>query len=104
MTWTTTAPPPHGGQPILVQGTPVTEARSAMVLLHGRGAGADDILPLGEQVPRPGMIYIAPAAAGSTWYPNRFIAPIESNEPWLSSALAAQNSRSTSRSSNNISM
>jgi predicted esterase len=89
MTWTTTAPPPHGGQPILVQGTPVAEATSAMVLLHGRGAGADDILPLGEQVPRRGMIYIAPAAAGSTWYPNRFIAPIESNEPWLSSALAA---------------
>ena len=89
MTWTTTAPPPHGGQPIVVRGTPVAEATSAMVLLHGRGASADDILPLGEQVSRPGMVYLAPDAEGRTWYPNRFIAPIETNEPWLSSALAS---------------
>lgn len=88
MTWTTTAPPPHGGQPIVVQGTALERATSAMVLVHGRGASADDILPLGDQVPHPGMIYVAPDAAGRTWYPNRFIAPLESNEPWLSSALA----------------
>jgi len=60
-----------------------------MLLLHGRGASADDILPLGDQVSRPGMVYLAPDAEGRTWYPNRFIAPIETNEPSLSSALAA---------------
>jgi phospholipase/carboxylesterase len=89
MTWTTNAPPPHGGQPIVVHGTPLDRATSAMVLIHGRGASADDILPLGDQAPHAGMVYVAPDAAGRTWYPNRFIAPIESNEPWLSSALAA---------------
>jgi predicted esterase len=60
-----------------------------MVLVHGRGASADDILPLGDQVPHAGMVYVAPDAAGGSWYPNRFIAPLESNEPWLSSALSA---------------
>ena len=44
MTWTTNAPPPHGGQPIVVHGTPLERATSAMVLIHGRGASADDIL------------------------------------------------------------
>ena len=36
-----------------------------------------------------GVAYLAPQAANNTWYPNRFIAPVASNEPWLSSALAS---------------
>jgi predicted esterase len=58
-----------------------------MVMLHGRGASARDILSLASQLELPGWFYVAPQAANDTWYPNRFNAPIVTNEPWLSSAL-----------------
>lgn len=60
-----------------------------MVLLHGRGASAEDILTLASELDQPGLAYLAPQAANGTWYPNRFLAPLASNEPWLSSALRA---------------
>jgi phospholipase/carboxylesterase len=81
-------PGPHGGQPVLQSGAPLERARAAMLLVHGRGATADDILSLASSLPGAGLAYLAPQAAAQTWYPNRFIAPLESNEPWLSSALA----------------
>jgi phospholipase/carboxylesterase len=77
----------HGGQPVLETGQPLEQATAAMVLLHGRGASAADIMTVGEAVQQPGFAYLAPQAAGSAWYPNPFTAPLESNEPWLSSAL-----------------
>ena len=86
------APPtngPHQGQPILTAGDPLDRARAAMVMTHGRGARAENILELARELPGSGFAYLAPQAAGETWYPKRFIAPIASNEPWLSSALAA---------------
>lgn len=83
------APGPHDGQPVLEEGTPLGTATSAMVLVHGRGATAESILTLSPLLPHPGLAFLAPQAAGQTWYPNRFLAPIPSNEPWLSSALAA---------------
>ena len=55
---------------------------------HGRGAQAEDILSLAGQFAQPGFCYLAPQAADNAWYPNRFLEPIPSNEPWLSSALA----------------
>jgi predicted esterase len=58
-----------------------------MILVHGRGATAADIMTLGAELMHPGVAYIAPQAAGNAWYPNPFTAPIESNEPYLSSAL-----------------
>ena len=58
-----------------------------MLMLHGRGASAEDILTLAERLGEPGFAYLAPQAANHTWYPNRFLAPLESNEPWLTSAL-----------------
>jgi predicted esterase len=58
-----------------------------MLMVHGRGARAEDILSLADQFAQPGFAYLAPQAAGNTWYPNRFLVPIEENEPWLSSAL-----------------
>jgi predicted esterase len=83
---------PHQGQPIRMQGSPTGEplgrARFAMLMLHGRGASAEDILSLAGELDVPGFAYLAPQAAGDTWYPNRFLAPLASNEPWLSSALA----------------
>jgi predicted esterase len=59
-----------------------------MIMLHGRGASAEDILELAAQVNQPGFSYLAPQAAGHSWYPNSFLAPIASNEPGLSSGLA----------------
>src|SRR5690242_4203390 len=59
-----------------------------MLMVHGRGATAEDILTLTDQFAQPGFAYLAPQAAENTWYPNRFLAPLEMNEPWLSSALA----------------
>lgn len=79
---------PHGGQPVLTAGEPLDRAGAAMIMLHGRGATAHDILSLAWEFKQPGFAYLAPQAAGYMWYPNRFIAPIASNEPWLSSGLA----------------
>jgi phospholipase/carboxylesterase len=78
---------PHRGQPVLLAGQPLTQARAAMLMIHGRGAQAEDILSLADQFANPEFAYVAPQAAGSTWYPNRFLVPLEENEPWLSSAL-----------------
>jgi predicted esterase len=79
---------PHQGQPVLVAGEPLDNARAAMLMLHGRGADARDILSLAGELDVSGYAILAPQAAGHAWYPNSFLAPMESNEPWLSSALA----------------
>lgn len=84
----TNIPGPHSGQPVLTAGDPLARARAAMILVHGRGAGAEDMLGLAKEIALPGYAYLAPQAAGSTWYPQRFMAPLAVNEPWLSSALA----------------
>jgi phospholipase/carboxylesterase len=75
------------GQRVLEAGEPLESARAAMILLHGRGATAEDIMTIASEVQAPGWAYFAPQAAGSAWYPNPFTAPIESNEPYLSAAL-----------------
>src|SRR5579864_1945011 len=79
---------PHQGQPVLAAGEPLERAKAAMIMLHGRGASAEDILSLAAEVNQPGFTYLAPQAAGNSWYPNSFLAPIPSNEPGLSSGLA----------------
>ena len=78
---------PHQGQDILTAGPALDEARTAMILIHGRGASAHDILELGTYLMAPGMAQLAPQAANSTWYPYSFLNPLEQNEPYLSSAL-----------------
>jgi len=79
---------PHQGRPFLVTGEPLEKARAAMIMMHGRGASAEDILTLVPEINRPGFVYLAPQAANNAWYPNSFLAPLASNEPGLSSALA----------------
>src|SRR5262245_36419833 len=79
----------HQGQPVVQRGEPLNKARAAMILIHGRGASADSVLTLTPELNTPGFAYVAPQAAGGTWYPYRFMEPIERNEPYLSSALAA---------------
>ena len=60
-----------------------------MILVHGRGAAPSNILELAEALPHPAFTYLAPAAAGGTWYPYSFMADIAANEPGISSGLAA---------------
>ena len=72
---------------LLSAGEPLETARSAVVMLHGRGASAEDILFTSEPLAVPGFAFIAPNAQGGAWYPQPFTAPLEANEPWLSEAL-----------------
>ena len=79
---------PHRDEPVLTLGAKLTEATAAVILLHGRGASAEDILGLATGMYDERFAYLAPQAAGNAWYPYSFMAPLEKNEPWLSSALA----------------
>jgi phospholipase/carboxylesterase len=79
---------PHGSGRVPNAGSAVSEASLAVVLLHGRGGSAEDILGLASAFDLPGIAYFAPQAAGHTWYPLSFMAPREANEPYLRSALA----------------
>ena len=81
------APHPHGGQRVLMGGAPLDSASGGLIAIHGRGAGAEDIMALAREVAPPGVTILAPQAAGNTWYPHRFLEPTERNEPYLSSAL-----------------
>lgn len=69
-------------------GAPLGRARLAVVLAHGRGGAAEDMLRLGEQLAIPDLALLAPQAAGNSWWPRSFLAPLGDNEPALSSALA----------------
>lgn len=84
-----TTPQLHQGQSLLLAGAPLEQAQAAMVMLHGRGATAQSILWLGEDLQQADFAYLAPQAAGNTWYPHSFLQPIPLNEPYLSSALTA---------------
>jgi len=57
------------------------------ILLHGRGGTPENLLELADEWNIPDIAYVAPAAAGHTWYPESFLEPINRNEPWLTSAL-----------------
>lgn len=80
---------PHQGQRVAAAGAPLAGAKGAVVMVHGRGASAESILTLAPALDRPGFAYLAPGAAGGAWYPNRFMAPIASNEPGISSGMQA---------------
>lgn len=72
----------------LAAGIALTEAKSAMILIHGRGANAAGIMPLADDLGvRDRMALLAPEATGNSWYPYSFVAPMEANQPFLDSAL-----------------
>ncbi|MBA3269408.1 MAG: alpha/beta fold hydrolase [Acidobacteria bacterium] len=83
----TTEHDPHTGQPVLRMGPDARDARLAVILVHGRGASAEDILNLAQQLRLDDVLYLAPQAAGNAWYPYSFLSPMAQNEPSLSSAL-----------------
>jgi len=74
---------------IITSGLPITKAAKALIMLHGRGADAKDILGLAEFLNVKDFALLAPQAPGNTWYPHSFIAPVENNEPYLSQSLQA---------------
>jgi predicted esterase len=83
----TDAADPHAGQRVVHHGASWTDARLAVIFLHGRGGAPENLLELADLSHLSDVAYLAPAAAGHTWYPESFLAPIEKNEPWLTSAL-----------------
>jgi predicted esterase len=79
---------PHADQPVLRAGPLPAEADAALILLHGRGGTAESIFSLYSKLRLPRVAALAPQAAGNSWYPQTFLAPIETNQPFLDSALA----------------
>ena len=77
----------HSVNHIETAGTPLGEAKRAMVMIHGRGASAQSILSLSAHFESDKMAFLAPQATGGSWYPYSFLAPMDDNEPGLSSAL-----------------
>jgi predicted esterase len=78
---------PHGSQPVLRYGPPPAKAKLGAILVHGRGASAQDILGLAPELGTTDVSYVAPQAAGNSWYPYSFLMPIEQNEPGITSGL-----------------
>ncbi len=83
---------PHGNQSVLIEGYDLEDANGVVILLRGRGSPAANIIRLSEALaPDPEgeqrIAWLAPQADGNTWYPQRFLVPVEQNEPYLSSAL-----------------
>ncbi len=80
---------PHQNQPVRFAGMDLSQARGAMVMLHGRGATAESILTLVPALGAADFAYLAPQAGGNSWWPQSFLAPIPQNEPGISSAMQA---------------
>jgi predicted esterase len=81
----------HADQPTPTAGAPLADADAAVVMFHGRGATAQSVLSFAGEFDHDAVAYVAPQAARNTWYPQSFMAPMEQNEPWLSSALDRAN-------------
>jgi len=72
---------------IITAGRPLNEADKVLILVHGRGGRAEDILFLADELNVGDYALLAPQATGNSWYPYSFLMPPAKNEPWLSSAL-----------------
>lgn len=72
---------------IIQAGLPVQVGNKVLIMVHGRGGTAADILGLAAHLPVQDFSLLAPQATNHTWYPFSFLSPREQNEPWLSSAL-----------------
>jgi phospholipase/carboxylesterase len=86
---TATPDDPHGTQPLRTSGVDVRSARAAVVMVHGRGASAESILTLASALRTTDVAFVAPQAAGGTWYPYSFLSPMPLNEPGITSGMQA---------------
>lgn len=78
---------------ILTKGPSLTEASAALILLHGRGGTAGDIVRVYDQMGCATIAALAPQAPGNTWYPYSFMAPLDQNQPFLDQSLARPTDR-----------
>lgn len=74
---------------VLETGAALANARLAAIMIHGRGRGPEEMADLGDAIAVDGIRYFCPAAPGGSWYPGRFLEPLERNQPALGTALAA---------------
>jgi glyoxalase family protein len=83
-------PDPHADGELYRAGAPLDQATGAVILLHGRGGPARDILTLSRALAPAGspIAFLAPQAEGFAWYPQSFLADRDLNQPYLDSALA----------------
>lgn len=72
---------------VITAGVPLAEAKKVLIMIHGRGAGAEDILSISNYLNTDGFAFVAPQAAGNTWYPLSFLAKPEDNEPFLTNSI-----------------
>ena len=72
---------------IIAAGKELNEKNKVLILLHGRGGSAEDILSFSSYLEVKDFALLAPQATNNSWYPYSFLAPPAQNEPWLSSAL-----------------
>ncbi|HAE66903.1 MULTISPECIES: alpha/beta hydrolase [Sphingobacterium] len=72
---------------IKTAGQSLEQAKKAIVMIHGRGGSAEDILGMSSYLHVDNFALLAPQAENHSWYPYSFIAPVQENEPWLSSAI-----------------
>jgi phospholipase/carboxylesterase len=79
---------PHAGQPVVVLGPSLAKARAALIMVHGRGAAARNILELAPLIAGREVACIAPSASGGTWYPMSFMATTAQNEPGITSGIS----------------
>jgi len=78
---------PHQTVKAAEYGAPISRAKAAMIMLHGRGATAESIFSLADEFAQPDVHYVAPQAQNHTWYPYSFLQPKENNQPGLNSGL-----------------
>ena len=71
----------------MTAGKSLEAASKVLIMIHGRGASAEDILGLADHLNVDDFALLAPKATNNTWYPYSFLSPPSQNEPWLSSAL-----------------
>jgi phospholipase/carboxylesterase len=68
-------------------GKQLEHAKRALIMIHGRGGSADDIISLSHELNVTDFAILAPQAENNTWYPYSFLSPPKQNEPWLSISL-----------------
>src|SRR5688500_7774124 len=72
---------------LVYAGKKLQDAEKVLILIHGRGGSAEDIISLSQHLHVTDFALVAPQAENHSWYPNSFLAPPTQNEPWLTSAL-----------------
>ncbi|RNC83426.1 MAG: phospholipase [Balneola sp.] len=79
---------PHKGMPVIKAGAELEEAKAVMIMIHGRGASAQSVLPLANEIDqRHEITFLAPQASNHTWYPYSFLVPREQNQPGIDSGM-----------------